>query len=133
MDSRPSSDDGRKSASIVIVDHEGKVARAVASELEPEGHSVAWVRTVREARDRLRENPTDIMLLDVAQESGALEFFQAVRFAPEAPRGGIVVIADPKDKRARELAHQLGAAAVLVRPVKPAEMTAIVRDLVTHL
>jgi len=120
-------------ATILIVEPEGKVAGAVASRLESDGHRVDWVPTVREARGRLREEPTDVLLLDVVEPATTLEFFQAVRFAPEAPRGGIVVITDPEDQRTRELAQQLGAAAVVTRPVHADEVSAVVRDLVRHL
>jgi DNA-binding response OmpR family regulator len=120
-------------ANILVVEPEGRVANAVASRLQPDGHRVGWVRTLREARGRLRDQPTDVLLLDLAQEAGTLEFFQAVRFAPEAPRGGIVVIADPEDQRSRELAQQLGAAAVVTRPLHADEVSAVVRDLVSHL
>ena len=116
-------------ATIVVAEGEGSVARTVAAQLEPDGHAVHWVRTVREARERLREGRTDLLLLDVALETDGLEFFQAVRFAPEAPRGGVVVLANREDVAVRERAHQLGAAAVLAKPLRPDELSVVVRDL----
>jgi DNA-binding response OmpR family regulator len=116
-------------ATIVVAEDEGSVARTVAAQLEPAGHIVHWVRTVRDARSRLREERTDLLLLDVALETDGLEFFQAVRFAPEAPRGGVVVLADREDVQVRERAHQLGAAAVLAKPLRPDELTLVVREL----
>lgn len=120
-------------ATILVAEDEGSVARTVAAQLQPAGHVVRWVRTVREARASLREQKADLLVLDVALETDGLEFFQAVRFAPEAPRGGVVVLADKEDVQARERAHQLGAAAVLTKPLRPDELSVVVRELLAVL
>ena len=120
-------------ASILVAEDDGSVARSVAAELQPAGHTVRWVRTVRDARAQLREEGADVLVLDVALETDGLEFFQAVRFAPEAPRGGVVVLADKEDIQARERAHQLGAAAVLAKPLRPEELSVVVRELLEVL
>ena len=120
-------------ATIVVAEGEGSVARTVSAQLEPAGHAVRWVRTVRDARARLREQPADLLLLDVALETDGLEFFQAVRFAPEAPRGGVVVLVAREDIPARERAHQLGAAAVLATPLRPDELTQVVNQLLAAI
>jgi len=120
-------------ATILVAEDDGSVARTVAAQLQPAGHVVRWVRTVRDARARLREERADLLVLDVALETDGLEFFQAVRFAPEAPRGGVVVLADKDDVQARERAHQLGAAAVLAKPLRPDELSVVVRELLEVL
>ena len=120
-------------ATIVVAEDEGSVARTVAAQLEPAGHAVRWVRTVRDARARLREQPADLLLLDVALETDGLEFFQAIRVSPEAPRGGVVVLVAREDIPARERAHQLGAAAVLATPLRPVELTQVVNQLLAAL
>ncbi|HEV3124465.1 MAG TPA: response regulator [Candidatus Dormibacteraeota bacterium] len=125
--------EAKSGASILIAEDEGSVARAVASRLEPEGHKVRWVRTIREARTELRDDPADLVLIDSALETDGLEYFQALRFAPEAPRGGIIVLAEQSDVRKREHAQQLGAAAVVSKPVQGDELAVMLRDLIRHL
>jgi two-component system catabolic regulation response regulator CreB len=105
----------------------------VASALDTEGIAVRWVRTIREARTELSDNPPDLLLLDVALETDGLEFFQALRNRPDAPRGGVVVLTERSDTHARERAHQLGAAAVVTKPVKGDDVAQLVRDLLECL
>jgi two-component system catabolic regulation response regulator CreB len=125
--------EAKSGASILVAEDDGSVARAVATRLEPEGHRVRWVRTIREARNELRDDPADLVLLDSALETDGLEYFQALRFAPEAPRGGIVVLAEQNDVRRREHAKQLGAAAVVSKPVRGDDLAVMLRDLIAHL
>jgi DNA-binding response OmpR family regulator len=90
---------------------------------------VRRVRTIREARQELTDNPPDLLVLDTALETDGLEFFQALRSRPEAPPGGVIVLTDRSDIHARERAHQLGAAAVIAKPLKLDEVAQAVRDL----
>jgi DNA-binding response OmpR family regulator len=87
------------------------------------------VRTARDVRAELRERACDLLLLDVSLETDGLELLQALRFSPQAPRGGIVMLADREDVTSQERAQQLGAAAVLSKPLDLAGLSATVRDL----
>jgi DNA-binding response OmpR family regulator len=120
-------------ATILVAEDDGALARTLATRFEPQGYEVRWVRSVRDARIELRERPTDVLLLDSGLETEGLAFFQAVRFAPEAPRGGIVVLAEQNDTYSRERAQQLGAAAVMSKPVRLDDVVAVIEDLVSHL
>src|SRR5258708_14385801 len=102
---------------VLLAEAEATLAQVVSSRLDDEGIAVRWVRTVREARTELSDNPPDLLLLDVALETDGLEFFQAIRSRPEAPRGGVVVLTEQGDIHARERAHQLGAASAVARPL----------------
>ena len=57
----------------------------------------------------------------------------ALRSLPEHPRGGVVVLADERDVRARERALQLGAAAVVTKPLRDQTVRTTVRELVACL
>jgi DNA-binding response OmpR family regulator len=114
---------------IVVAEDEGRVAQVMTTRLGSDGHEVHWVRTARDVRTELRERPCDLLLLDISLETDGLELLQALRFAPEAPRGGIVMLADREDVSSQERAQQLGAAAVLSKPLDLAGLSATVRDL----
>ena len=118
---------------VLLAEAEPALAKVVSDRLDGEGIAVRWVRTVREARTELADNPPDLLLLDVALETDGLEFFQALRSRPEAPRGGVIVLTEHSDTHARERAHQLGAAAVVTKPIKVDDVAQVVRDLLECL
>lgn len=125
--------EGENRGSVLLAEAEPSVAKVVSERLDGAGVEVRWVRTVREARSELADNPPDLLVLDTALETDGLEFFQALRTRPEAPRGGVVVITERGDTHARERAHQLGAAAVVSKPVKVDDVTQVVLDLLDCL
>jgi len=124
---------GGPGARILLVEDENAPARAAAAPLEAIGHRVHWVRSIREARQELAEQPWDVLLLDVTLDSDGLEFLQAIRFAPELPAGGVVMLTEPGDVYSKERAHQLGAAGVVPKPVQPERLVKVVEDLLTFI
>lgn len=114
---------------IVVAEDEGRIAQGVTSRLGSDGHEVHWVRTARDVRTQLSERPCDLLLLDVSLETDGLELLQALRFSPQAPRGGIVMLVAREDVNSHERAQQLGAAAVLSKPLDLAGLSATVREL----
>jgi len=121
--------EGSNRGSVLLAEAEPAVAKVVSTRLDEEGVSVRWVRTVREARQELTDHPPDLLVLDTALETDGLEFFQALRSRPEAPRGGVIVLAEKADVHARERAAQLGAAAVVTKPIRVDDVARAVRDL----
>jgi two-component system phosphate regulon response regulator PhoB len=118
---------------LLLVEDEAKIGQPISEHLEAIGHAVDWVRSVREARTRITETSPDLMVLDTSLETDGLEFFQAIRFAPEHPAAGVVILTEPGDHRRHELAQQLGAAAVVDKPVDPEQLAAVVADLLSCL
>ena len=97
------------------------------------GYEVHWVRAVREVRAELPMFSPDVLILDTTLDTDGLEFFQAIRFAPEHPPGGVVILTEPGDVGTRERAQQLGAAAVISKPIRGDELVEIVEDLLTFI
>jgi DNA-binding response OmpR family regulator len=118
---------------VLLAEAEPTLAKVVSSRLDTEGIEVRWVRTIREARSELSDHPPDLLLLDVALETDGLEFFQALRNRPDAPRAGVVILTERSNTHARERAHQLGAAAVVTKPLKIDDVAQVVRDLLDCL
>lgn len=121
--------EGMPKGTVLLAEAEPALANVVTTRLGDEGVQVEWVRTVREARSALADHTPDLLMLDTALETDGLEFFQALRNRPDAPRGGVVIITDRSDTHARERAHQLGAAAVVTKPVKVDDVAQVVLDL----
>ncbi len=120
-------------ARILIAEDESAIAQQVINRFTLIGHEVRWARAVREVRAELPVFDPDVLILDTTLDTDGLEFFQAIRFAPEHPRGGVVILTAPGDIVARERAQQLGAAAVMMKPVRGDELVDIVEDLLTYI
>jgi DNA-binding response OmpR family regulator len=118
---------------ILLAEDEGIVARPLIAALRGRGHEVRWVRAVRELRTELPAFSPELLLLDVTLDTDGLEFLQAIRFTADCPPAGVVVLADPGDTASRDRAHQLGAAAVVSKPVDDARLVALVEELVSFI
>jgi len=118
-------------ARILVAEDEAKVAQAVIECFAGSGHDVRWARAVREVRAELPVFAPDVLILDTTLDTDGLELFQAIRFAPDAPRAGVVILTEPGDVRTRERAHQLGAAAVISKPIQGDELVDAVEGLLS--
>jgi DNA-binding response OmpR family regulator len=121
------------SARILLAEDQASVAAPVVSRLRDAGHEVRWVRQMRDLRREMTEHPPDLLLLDTTLDTDGLEYFQAVRFAPEHPPAGVVILTPPSDRRTMERAKQLGAAGVLAKPIDGDELVAVVGDLLSMI
>ena len=122
-----------RAARILLAEEHGAVARPLIAHLKSRGHTVRWVRAVREIRAELPDLNPDVLVLDVALDTDGLEFFQAIRFTPQCPPGGVVVLIEPGDTFSRDRALQLGAVAVLSKPVDEGELARVVEELMAFL
>lgn len=120
-------------ARILLAEDQASVAAPVVSRLTEAGHHVRWVRQMRELRRMMEDDPPDLLLLDTTLDVDGLEYFQAVRFAPEHPRAGVVILTPQGDLRTKERAQQLGAAAVLPKPIDGDALVAVVGDLLSMI
>ena len=118
---------------ILLAEDEGIVARPLILALREGGHEVRWVRSVRELRAELTTFAPQVLLLDVSLDTDGLEFLQAIRFTADCPPAGVVVLTESGDTAARDRAHQLGAVAVVNKPVEEAPLLALVEELVGFL
>jgi DNA-binding response OmpR family regulator len=120
-------------ARILLAEDEATQARTMIAALEGRGHQVRWVRAVRDVRAELPTFSPALLVLDVTLDTDGLELLQALRFAPQCPPGGVVVLTDPEDVRSRERAHQLGATAVVAKDPTPDRLVAVVEELIGFL
>ena len=118
---------------ILIAEDEAAVAQQIINRFTLLGHDVHRSKAVREVRAELKAYDPDVLILDATLDTDGLELFQAIRFAPEHPRAGVVILTAAGDVGARERAQQLGAAAVMMKPVRNDELVEIVEDLLTYI
>ena len=120
-------------ARILLAEDQASVAQPVLTLFNSSGHDVRWVRAVREVRAQLNEFSPDVLILDTTLDTDGLELFQALRFSPEHPPAGVIILTEPGDISTKERAQQLGAAAVLAKPLRADEIVEVVEDLLTYL
>jgi DNA-binding response OmpR family regulator len=120
-------------ARILLAEDQASVAAPVVGKLKEAGHEVRWVRQMRDLRREMDDHPPDLLLLDTTLDTDGLEYFQAIRFAPEHPPAGVVILTPPGDRRTKERAQQLGAAAVLAKPLDGDALVAVVGDLLSMI
>ncbi len=120
-------------ARILIAEDEAAVAQQIINRFTLLGHDVHWARAVREVRGELSSFQPDVLILDATLDTDGLELFQAIRFAAEHPRAGVVILTAAGDVGARERAQQLGAASVMMKPVRNDDLVEIVEDLLTYI
>jgi DNA-binding response OmpR family regulator len=118
---------------ILLAEDEVVVARSLILALRERGHEVRWVRAVRELRTELPSFRPTVLLLDVTLDTDGLEFLQAIRFTADCPPAGVVVLAESGDTASRDRAHQLGAVAVVNKPVEEAPLLVLIEELVGFL
>jgi DNA-binding response OmpR family regulator len=113
-------------ARILIAEDEAAVAQQIINRFTVLGHDVHWAKAVREVRAELPTFEPDVLILDATLDTDGLELFQAIR-------AGVVILTAAGDIGARERAQQLGAAAVMMKPVRHDELVEIVEDLLTYI
>ncbi len=119
-------------ARILLAEDQASVAAPVVAGLTEAGHQVRWVRQMRDLRRLMEDDPPDLLLLDTTLDTDGLEYFQAVRFA-ELPRAGVIILTPEGDVRTKERAQQLGAAAVIAKPIDAGALVAVVGDLLSMI
>ena len=118
---------------ILVAEDQAAVAQQIINRFTLLGHDVRWSKAVREVRAELTDFQPDVLILDATLDTDGLELFQAIRFAAEHPRAGVVILTAEGDVGARERAQQLGAAAVMMKPVRNDDLVEIVEDLLTYI
>jgi DNA-binding response OmpR family regulator len=120
-------------ARILLAEDEQRHAAPILERLTEVGHAVSWVTAMRELRSAMVEVKPDVLLLDVSLDIDGLEYFQAIRFAPEHPPAGVIVLTEKGDVATRERAQQLGAAAVMSKPIDGDALVETLDDLLSFI
>ncbi len=121
----------QRSTRVLLVEDEPLTAEVFARALLRDGHVVDVAKDGLQALRRLREHTPSLVVLDMSLPalSGA-EIVRELRHAGHADLP-IVVVSGSERRSTTLTAAELWPGAWLVKPVKPRELVALVRDLTT--
>ncbi|HEX7968883.1 MAG TPA: response regulator [Stellaceae bacterium] len=129
MSAEAVSSPGFPPASILVVDDDETMRDLLRRMLERTGLTVVLAVNGRDALERLRDRPADLVVTDmVMPEMDGIELIRLL--ATERPRLPIVAISGVHDwANYLRMAIRLGAKAGVQKPVSAAELVATVRGL----
>jgi CheY-like chemotaxis protein len=108
---------------VLIVDDNVDAAESLAQVLKFKGHIATVASGGREAVDRAREDPPDIILLDLGMPG--MDGLTAARLIRQQPGGAgirIIALTGWGQERDRQRTREAGMSEHLVKPVDPEEL-----------
>jgi two-component system KDP operon response regulator KdpE len=112
-------------ASILVVDDEPQLRRAMKATLTDLGYSVTEAKSGEEALNSLRKDPADLILLDLNMPGiGGLETCRAIRETSDTP---IIVLSVRNTERDKVQALDAGADDYVTKPFGIQELLARIR------
>jgi len=113
----------RRPAHLLIVEDDEGIGANLQRALAAESGSVAWARTAAEARALAREQPPDLVLLDLGLPDGDGEEICRVlaRHHPDVP---VIVLTARREEADVVLGLEMGAVDYVVKPFRLAELLA---------
>src|SRR5437762_1645570 len=120
--------------SILLVDDEEKILKALGRALRDAGHRVADTTSAREAQRLLAEHSFDLLIVDnVMPELGGLELIREyVNSTPEGDRGQVLMMTAHATVESAIEAMKLGALDYLQKPFEVDELLVVVRRALEH-
>ena len=120
--------------SILLVDDEEKILRALGRALRDAGHGVVETTSPRQAQRLLGERPFDVLIVDnVMPEISGLELIREIVAAtPESERPQILMMTAHATVESALEAMKLGALDYLQKPFEIDELLVVVRRAIDH-
>ena len=120
--------------SILLVDDEEKILRALGRALGDAGHEVIETTSAREAQRLLVERPFDLLIVDnVMPELGGLDIIREyVATAPDGERAQILMMTAHATVESALEAMKLGALDYLQKPFEIDEFLVVVQHALEH-
>ncbi len=116
--------------SVLVVDDSHVIRRLVEVCLDQLRVEVATVATGTEARERLVEDPPDLLILDVGlPDVSGWEVLEFARSRPELDGLMVIMVTGRTDAADVERADSAGADRYVMKPFRPAELRRVVLDV----
>jgi len=113
-------------ANILVIEDEANIARAIKDRLAKDGHAVASQPSGPAALDHLKQNHPDLIILDMRMpDMDGFEVVRHLRANPVNTRIPIIILSVMADD---DRLKELGAAAVLSKPYRGADLIRAVHD-----
>lgn len=117
-------------AEVLVVDDDELIAKLVAVALPKRQFHIVWAPTVLRSIELITKHAPDLAIVDIffPRESG-WDFLRALRSNPHTSRVPAIILSASDDTLDREASLRMGADRYLVKPVQPATVKRVVREL----
>jgi len=121
-----------RSRSVLVVDDDPYLARAMGRRLEAEGFKVRTAADAWEGLSEARHGSPDLMVLDLRlPDRSGFELVQELIAEEDCPP--VILITGDPDKSIEERAYELGVLHVFRKPCPHGTIVTSIRDLMNHL
>ncbi len=121
----------KRKSKVLVVDDEERILRLMEALLIPLGHEIIMARDGKEALQKVREIPPDVILLDVMMpKMTGFEVARRLKEDEETKIIPIVMVTALKEVEDRVKALKVGVDDFLTKPVDKTELTARVQSLI---
>jgi DNA-binding response OmpR family regulator len=111
---------------VLIVDDNHDASEVLALLVEEEGFSTETARTVAEARESIVRRHPAMVLLDLhLPDASGMKLLAELKDGQATAGIDVVILSGMLDDALKEEAHLLGAAAFLVKPLEPEQLTQV--------
>jgi len=116
--------------SLLLVDDDQRLVAMVGDYLRGHGYSVEVAPTLRGARERLRRDPVDALVLDLMLPDGdGLDLARELRADPRTRRLPLLMLSARGEPMDRIVGLEIGADDYLAKPFEPRELLARLKAL----
>ncbi|MGI5198998.1 response regulator transcription factor [Streptomyces sp. CA-288835] len=121
-------------ARVLIADDDADIRDLVAFKLVQSGHQVTAVEDGMAALRVVREQPLDLVLLDIRMPGmSGLDVCREVRSAPETASLPVILITARSQEGDVELGFAAGADDYIIKPFSPRELSSRVTAMLTRV
>ncbi|NGO43401.1 response regulator transcription factor [Streptomyces ureilyticus] len=121
-------------ARVLIADDDADIRDLVAFKLVQSGHQVTAVEDGMAALRMVREQPLDLLLLDIRMPGmSGLDVCREVRSAPETASLPVILITARSQEGDIELGFAAGADDYIIKPFSPRELSSRVTAMLTRV
>ena len=115
---------------ILLVEDDKNIANTISYYLQQEGFLIGTARTVKEGIEKIKENPYDVMLLDInLPDDTGYELYEKMKKIQEIPTIFLTALDEEKDI---VKGFDLGAEDYITKPFHAGELLSRIKNVLKH-
>ena len=115
---------------ILLVEDDKNIANTISYYLQQEGFLIGTARTVKEGIEKIKENPYDVMLLDInLPDDTGYELYEKMKKIQEIPTIFLTALDEEKDI---VKGFDLGAEDYITQPLHASELLSRIKNVLRH-
>lgn len=115
---------------ILLVEDDKNIANTISYYLQQEGFLIGTARTVKEGIEKIKENPYDVMLLDInLPDDTGYELYEKMKKIQEIPTIFLTALDEEKDI---VKGFDLGAEDYITKPFHAGELLSRIKNVLRH-